>query len=69
MCDYDVLSQEDVDVQRERVRVLSGQAESDMVVLRGIRKVYGGGKVAVKDASFGIPRGECFGFLVCWIRS
>ena len=51
-------------MQRERDRVLSGQAEGDMIVLRGIRKVYSGGKVAVKDASFGIPRGECFGFLV-----
>ena len=51
-------------MERERARVLSGQAESDMIVLRGIRKVYDGGKVAVKDASFGIPRGECFGFLV-----
>ncbi len=62
--------QEDVDVLAERNRVLSGQAESDVIVLRGIRKVYDGGKVAVRDASFGIPRGECFGFLVraYWIR-
>ena len=49
---------------RERERVAAGRAEEDLIVLRGIRKVYAGGKVAVKDASFGIPRGECFGFLV-----
>lgn len=34
-----------------------------MIVLRNLRKVYPGGKVAVRDATFGIPRGECFGFL------
>ncbi len=56
--------QEDPDVIRERARVTGGQAETDMILLKGIRKVYAGGKVAVKDASFGIPRGECFGFLV-----
>ncbi len=50
-------------MQRERDRVLSGRADGDLVVLKGIRKVYSGGKVAVRDATFGIPRGECFGFL------
>jgi ATP-binding cassette subfamily A (ABC1) protein 3 len=28
-----------------------------------IRKVYPGGKQAVKSLSFGIPIGQCFGFL------
>ena len=51
----------------------SGQAEGDAVVLKELQKLYGLGvnnmcinssmKVAVKKLSFGIPRGECFGFL------
>ena len=30
---------------------------------QGLRQVYKGGKVAVKSLSFGIPVGQCFGFL------
>jgi ATP-binding cassette subfamily A (ABC1) protein 1 len=59
----DAPHQDDADVQRERERVLSGAAADDVIQLRGVRKVYPGGKVAVRDATFAIPRGECFGFL------
>ena len=64
---------DDADVAAESERVASGQAEGDAVVLKELQKLYGLGvnnmcinssmKVAVKKLSFGIPRGECFGFL------
>ncbi|GMF36770.1 unnamed protein product [Phytophthora fragariaefolia] len=53
----------DEDVEREAHRVESGGAEEDAVKLVGLRKVYPGGKVAVRNLSFGLKRGECFGFL------
>lgn len=55
--------QEEEDVGAEAERVRRGLADNDSVVLRGIRKVYKGNKVAVRDLSFGLPKGECFGFL------
>jgi ATP-binding cassette subfamily A (ABC1) protein 3 len=55
--------EEDVDVTKEAERVASGEADGDIVKLAGLRKVYRGGKVAVRDLSFGLRRGECFGFL------
>ncbi|RLN54985.1 hypothetical protein BBJ28_00026615, partial [Nothophytophthora sp. Chile5] len=53
----------DVDVAKEAQRVASGGADGDAVKLMELRKVYKGGKVAVRDLSFGLKRGECFGFL------
>lgn len=53
----------------EERRVASGRADDELIVLRNIRKVYAGGKVAVHNLSFGIPKGECFGFLVRLCRS
>ncbi|RLN87340.1 hypothetical protein BBJ28_00026626 [Nothophytophthora sp. Chile5] len=53
----------DVDVAKEAQRVASGGADGDAVKIMGLRKVYKGGKVAVRDLSFGLKRGECFGFL------
>ncbi|KAG7390389.1 ATP-binding cassette sub- A member 12 [Phytophthora pseudosyringae] len=53
----------DEDVKKEADRVASGGADGDAVKLVGLRKVYPGGKVAVRDLSFGLKRGECFGFL------
>jgi ATP-binding cassette subfamily A (ABC1) protein 3 len=64
-----VTAQEDEDVAIERERVMQpGAVEENVVLLQGLRKVYNtktapGYKVAVNDLSFGIPRGECFGFL------
>ncbi|GMI20925.1 hypothetical protein TeGR_g12 [Tetraparma gracilis] len=57
---------DDEDVARERERVAGGGASGEVVVLNGLRKVYPastGPKVAVQNLSFGIPTGECFGFL------
>jgi ATP-binding cassette, subfamily A (ABC1), member 3 len=69
---YDV----DIDVRAEEERVISGGAADDAIRLEHIRKVYNKGetrgccsgeqskpKVAVRDLSFGVPKGECFGFL------
>ncbi|KAG3120961.1 hypothetical protein PI125_g711 [Phytophthora idaei] len=33
-----------------------------------LRKAYSGGKVAVHDLSFGMKRGECFGFHSLWLE-
>jgi len=63
--------EEDIDVIAEKKRIQAGEkiskdANEDMVVLKGLRKVYpgqDGPKVAVKDLWFGIPEGQCFGFL------
>lgn len=57
---------EDEDVLAERRRVDEGGADHDVVKLHEMRKVYNskvGPKIAVQSLSFGIPRGECFGFL------
>ncbi|KAL4157382.1 hypothetical protein PRNP1_006405 [Phytophthora ramorum] len=53
----------DEDVEREAQRVARGEADDEAVKLVGLRKVYPGGKVAVRNLSFGLKRGECFGFL------
>jgi len=58
----------DEDLLREEERVNSGAADSDMVVVQDLRKVYPGrgnvgAKVAVKKMTFGVPAGEVFGFL------
>lgn len=59
---------EDADVRAEAARVRDGGSKrsGDVVRLEALRKVYQtprGPKVAVRGLSFGIPRGECFGFL------
>ena len=56
----------DSDVVAEADRVLSGKSSGECVRLERLRKVFGspvGPKVAVHDLTFGIPSGECFGFL------
>ncbi|KAK1930146.1 ABC transporter A family member 1 [Phytophthora citrophthora] len=53
----------DEDVQNEADRVARGEADDEAVKLVGLRKVYPGGKIAVRNLSFGLKRGECFGFL------
>ena len=57
----------DADVRNEAGRC-SAQGSSysssdDVILLQNLRKVYAGGKVAVRDISFGVPTGEVFGFL------
>lgn len=52
----------DIDVAAEQNRIRSGGAANDLIRLEGLTKVFPG-KVAVNDVWFGIPAGECFGFL------
>ncbi|CAI9301359.1 unnamed protein product [Lactuca saligna] len=60
--------EEDIDVQTERNRVLSGSIDKAIIYLRNLRKVFPGGrnqgkKVAVNSLTFSVQEGECFGFL------
>uniref|UniRef100_A0A3Q3L3K9 P-type phospholipid transporter n=1 Tax=Mastacembelus armatus TaxID=205130 RepID=A0A3Q3L3K9_9TELE len=54
----------DEDVARERERVKSGKAQSDILTMIDLSKVYKAGrKPAVDRLCLGIPRGDCFGLL------
>ena len=54
----------DEDVRAEEERVKSGAADaSSTILVNDFKKVYPGGKYAVKGVSLGIPNGECFGLL------
>ncbi|XP_061831887.2 phospholipid-transporting ATPase ABCA1 isoform X4 [Nerophis lumbriciformis] len=58
------LSPEDEDVAKERERVKSGKAKTDILTMMDLSKVYKAGrKPAVNRLCLGIPRGECFGLL------
>uniref|UniRef100_A0AAQ4PDV6 P-type phospholipid transporter n=1 Tax=Gasterosteus aculeatus aculeatus TaxID=481459 RepID=A0AAQ4PDV6_GASAC len=58
------LGPEDEDVHRERERVTGGKAQSDILSMIDLSKVYKSGrKPAVDRLCLGIPRGECFGLL------
>ncbi|GLD49893.1 ATP-binding cassette sub-family A member 1-like protein [Lates japonicus] len=58
------LGPEDEDVARERERVKSGKAQTDILTMIDLSKVYKAGrKPAVDRLCLGIPRGECFGLL------
>jgi ATP-binding cassette, subfamily A (ABC1), member 3 len=57
---------DDIDVVAEAARVQATPRPNDVVVLKSLRKVYqakSSVKVAVRDLSFGLRKGECFGFL------
>ncbi len=54
---------DDEDVSAENARVLSGDADDDLIVLKDLTKKYPNGKLAVNNISLGIPPGECFGLL------
>ncbi|XP_074139691.1 LOW QUALITY PROTEIN: ATP-binding cassette sub-family A member 13 [Sminthopsis crassicaudata] len=57
---------EDMDVKEEQMRIWTGRTNSDILVLRSLRKSYqsfGKRTIAVNDITLGIPRGECFGLL------
>ncbi|XP_061538807.1 phospholipid-transporting ATPase ABCA1 isoform X2 [Phycodurus eques] len=55
---------EDEDVARERKRVKSGKADSDILTMIDLTKIYKANtKPAVNQLCLGIPRGECFGLL------
>uniref|UniRef100_A0A2R5LDX6 ATP-binding cassette sub-family A member 2 n=1 Tax=Ornithodoros turicata TaxID=34597 RepID=A0A2R5LDX6_9ACAR len=59
--------EEDEDVQREKRRVLSGRAHTDMLYLKNLTKIYHtrklGKHLAVDRLCLGVPKGECFGLL------
>ena len=44
-------------------RVARGEAAGDTIVVSALRKVYAGGKVAVRSLSFGLPLGAFFGWI------
>jgi ATP-binding cassette subfamily A (ABC1) protein 3 len=54
---------DDDDVITEQDRVLSGEANDDLIVMNQLTKQFDNGKVAVNQMSLGIPHGECFGLL------
>ena len=56
-------SLKDEDVLHEEERVASGAADDCSIVVKDFKKVYPGGKYAVKGMSIAIPTGECFGLL------
>ena len=53
----------DDDVLAEEQRLASGTADGESIVVKDFKKIYPGGKYAVKGVSLGIPTGECFGLL------
>jgi len=53
----------DEDVLAEEKRVADGETLSDTIVIKDVKKVFSGGKFAVRGVSLGIPNGECFGLL------
>ena len=65
----------DVILERRRIEAMSesqnNDNKQDTVIVAGLRKVYqqgtvfgnGAKNVAVKDLWFGVPQGQCFGFL------
>nr|XP_061811147.1 phospholipid-transporting ATPase ABCA1-like [Nerophis lumbriciformis] len=59
-----VSEDKDEDVARERERVKSGGANSDILTMIDLTKIYRGNrKPAVNQLCLGIPHGECFGLL------
>ena len=54
---------DDEDVIAETERVLTGQANNDLIVMDQLTKVWPPRKVAVNHLSLGIPPGQCFGLL------
>ena len=62
---YDKLK--DIDVLAEETRVLQGEANDDVIILKDLKKKYnsilGKGTYAVKGVSLGVKNGEVFGLL------
>ena len=54
---------DDEDVVAENERIAAGEANTDLIVVDQLSKVYDNGKVAVNNLSLGIPPGQCFGLL------
>lgn len=60
---HSIYSSTDEDVIREASRVHDGGANGEAVIIKDLHKVYGSGKIAVRDITLGIPAGETFGLL------
>ncbi|XP_020919557.1 ATP-binding cassette sub-family A member 13 isoform X2 [Sus scrofa] len=61
-----VTSSQDIDVEKEQMRVLKGRTSGDILVICNLSKSYTRffkRTTAVQDISLGIRRGECFGLL------
>ncbi|CAF0720825.1 unnamed protein product, partial [Brachionus calyciflorus] len=74
-----VSKNEDSDVRNERLRIENSHEKNDKLILKSLRKVYSKRTkfsiknffklkdkkqfIAVKNLSFGVPEGECFGLL------
>lgn len=57
-------SVKDEDVLAEEKRVLLPEtAQNSTILVKDLKKMYPGGKYAVRGVSLGIPNGECFGLL------
>ena len=57
---------EDEDVVAESARIEAAvrtNTVTDAITIHDLRKVYAGGKTAVRKLSYGVPTGEVFGFL------
>ena len=65
LTDKDVSDDQDVIAENRRCekQVEQPTDDNDVILLSHMRKVYPGGKVAVRDMSFGLPVGQVFGFL------
>ena len=59
------LIEEDLDVVDERLQLERGDPSraDDVLTAMHLNKIYPDGKVAVRDVTFGVKRGEVFGFL------
>ncbi|OMH83778.1 ABC transporter A family member 8 [Zancudomyces culisetae] len=58
------LEYEDVYVKNERERVMNGEYTKDTpLVFKGLRKIYPTGKLAVKDVTLAVDKGQIFGLL------
>mmetsp|Transcript_30098 Transcript_30098/g.30579 ORF Transcript_30098/g.30579 Transcript_30098/m.30579 type:complete len:1840 (-) Transcript_30098:237-5756(-) len=53
----------DEDVLEEEKRIKDHSADDSTIVINDVKKVYPGGKYAVRGVSVAIPNGECFGLL------
>lgn len=53
----------DEDIITEADRVVNGNANDDVIVIKELSKQYPNGKVAINNFSLGIPKGQCFGLL------
>ena len=62
-----MVEDEDVVAEAQRVeaqrQLPDGSGVQDTILISKLRKVYGTGKTAVRELSFGVPSGQVFGFL------